>query len=75
MLEKNPKKRIGNTEEIKKHKFFKEIEWNEMEFKRIKPPLDLVKIKEENGTITLSDPRKTTYTSLPYLRPVIVITY
>lgn len=34
-----------------------------------------IKIKEENGTITLSDPRKTTYTSLPYLRPVIVITY
>ena len=46
LLEKNPKKRIGNTEEIKKHKFFKEIEWNEMEFKRIKPPLDLVKIKK-----------------------------
>ena len=47
LLEKNPKKRIGNTEEIKKHKFFKEIEWNEMEFKRIKPPLDLIKIKKE----------------------------
>ena len=37
LLEKNPKKRIGMTEEIKKHKFFKEIEWNELEFKRIKP--------------------------------------
>ena len=36
LLEKNPKKRIGNAEEIKKHKFFKEIEWNELEFKRIK---------------------------------------
>jgi serine/threonine protein kinase len=47
LLEKNPKKRIGNAEEIKKHKFFKEIEWNELEFKRINPPLDLVKIKKK----------------------------
>ena len=45
LMEKNPKKRIGNTEEIKKHKFFKGIEWNELEFKRINPPLDLVKNK------------------------------
>ena len=44
LLEKNPKKRIG-IEDIKKHKFFKEIEWNELEFKRINPPLDLVQIK------------------------------
>ena len=45
LLEKNPKKRIGIIEDIKKHNFFKEIEWNELEFKRIKPPLDLVKAK------------------------------
>ena len=47
LLEKNPKKRIGIAEEIKNHKFFKDIEWNELEFKRIKPPLDLVKIKKK----------------------------
>ena len=47
LLEKNPKKRIGLTEDVKKHKFFKDIEWNELEFKRIKPPLDLVKIKKK----------------------------
>ena len=46
LLEKDPKKRIGITEDIKKHEFFNGIEWNELEFKRIKPPLDLVKIKE-----------------------------
>ena len=46
LLDKNPKKRIGLSEEIKKHKFFKEIEWNELEFKRINPPLDLVQIKK-----------------------------
>ena len=45
LLEKNPKKRIGIIEDIKKHNFFKGIEWNELEFKRIKPPLDLVKTK------------------------------
>ena len=47
LLEKNPKKRIGVTEDVKKHKFFKDIEWNELEFKRIKPPLDLVSIKKK----------------------------
>ena len=47
LLEKNPKKRIGLTEDVKKHKFFKDIEWNELEFKRIKPPLDLVSIKKK----------------------------
>ena len=48
LLEKDKKKRIGMTEDIKKHIFFKDIEWNELEFKRIKPPLDLVKIKKLN---------------------------
>jgi serum/glucocorticoid-regulated kinase 2 len=45
LLEKNPKKRIRVIEDIKKHDFFKGIEWNELEFKRIVPPLDLVKFK------------------------------
>ena len=45
MLEKNPGKRI-DLDEVKAHKFFKDIDWNELEVKSIKPPLDLVKIKE-----------------------------
>ena len=47
LLEKNPEKRI-DIEEIKKHKFFKGIDWNELEVKNIKPPRDLNKIKEMN---------------------------
>jgi len=46
LLEKDPKVRIRIADNIKKHKFFEEIEWNELEFKRIKPPLDLLKIKK-----------------------------
>ena len=44
MLEKNPGKRI-DLDEVKAHKFFKDIDWNELEVKSFKPPLDLVKIK------------------------------
>ena len=50
LLDKNPNKRIGITmdkSEIKNHSFFKEIEWNELEFKRIKPPLDLNQNKKK----------------------------
>ena len=59
LLEKNPKKRIGIAKEIKKHKFFKDIEWNELEFKRIKPPLDLVKTKKiYEGKININKDNK-----------------
>ena len=46
LLEKNPEKRI-DLDDIKKHKFFKEIDWNELELKNIKPPLDLIRMKEK----------------------------
>ena len=45
LLEKNPEKRI-DLEDIKKHKFFKGIDWNELEVRNIKPPRDLNKMKE-----------------------------
>ena len=45
LLEKNPEKRI-DLEDIKKHKFFEGIDWNELEVKNIKPPRDLNKMKE-----------------------------
>ena len=53
LLEKNPQKRI-DLEDIKKHKFFKGIDWNELELKNIKPPRDLNKIRENyfNGNQT-----------------------
>ena len=46
LLEKNPEKRI-DLDDIKKHKFFKGIDWNELELKNIKPPLDLIKMKQK----------------------------
>ena len=45
LLEKNPEKRI-DLEDIKKHKFFEGIDWNELEVKNIKPPRDLNQMKE-----------------------------
>ena len=46
LLEKNPEKRI-DLDDIKKHKFFKGIDWNELELKNIKPPLDLIQMKQK----------------------------
>ena len=45
-MEKNPEKRI-DLDDIKKHKFFKGIDWNELELKNIKPPLDLIQMKQK----------------------------
>jgi serine/threonine protein kinase len=49
LLKKNPNKRIGNSEDdakpIKEHPFFKDIDWNKILQKEIKPPLD-VEIKK-----------------------------
>lgn len=33
-----PKERLKNAEEVKKHEFFKEIDWDELNAKTIKPP-------------------------------------
>src|SRR5690554_6962509 len=37
LLERNPRKRLGNAEDIKKHPFFREIEWSKMDGKQIQP--------------------------------------
>jgi serum/glucocorticoid-regulated kinase 2 len=44
ILNKDPRKRFG-IKEIKEHIFFKDINWDEMELRKCKMPLDLVKIK------------------------------
>ncbi|ETW47985.1 AGC/AKT protein kinase [Plasmodium falciparum MaliPS096_E11] len=42
LFEKNPKKRLGSggtdAQEIKKHPFFKNINWNDVLYKKVKPP-------------------------------------
>lgn len=40
-LKKKPEERIGyaNTEDIKKHEFFQDINWEEMEQKKYDPPI------------------------------------
>ncbi len=42
LLQKNPKKRVGSSaedaEDIKKHAFFKDIDWEKLEKKQIAPP-------------------------------------
>ena len=50
LLDKDPKKRLGvnDKNKIKEHEFFNDINWEELEKKHIKPPIDLVCIKLEN---------------------------
>ena len=40
MLDKDPKKRI-TIKDIKKHPFFKEIDWNLLSQRKINPPVKL----------------------------------
>ena len=46
MLEKDPKKRI-KIQEIKKHPFFRDIDWDLVSNKKMQPPLEMVNLREE----------------------------
>ena len=69
MLHKDPKKRIGinnDKSDLKNHEFFKDINWEDMALKKVKPPLDMVDVKEEfnlNEKVEFND---TDYTSENY---------
>ena len=50
LLDKDPKKRIGinnDKSDLKSHKFFDDINWEDLAMKKISPPLDLLNIKKE----------------------------
>ena len=50
LLDKDPKKRIGinnDKSDLKSHKFFEDINWEDLAMKKISPPLDLVNVKKE----------------------------
>ena len=53
LLCKDPKERIGvyDIGEIKKHKFFNDIDWIKLAKMQIVPPINLVKNKQENKNI------------------------
>ena len=59
LLEKDPDKRFGvfDKEEIKKHPFFKGIDWEKLIKKEINPPINFIKQKIENDK--LFDDKKT----------------
>ena len=48
LLCKDPKDRVQDIGEIKKHKFFKDIDWVKLGKLQVVPPLNLVKNKMEN---------------------------
>ena len=52
LLNKDPKNRIGvgSKEEIKKHPFFYDIDWERLYKKKIEPPINLVECKKELNT-------------------------
>ncbi len=50
MLDKNPKKRIGienDKSDLKNHEFFRDINWDDIMNKKIKPPVEMVDVREE----------------------------
>jgi len=61
LLERNPKKRLGggsgDVEEIKKHPFFKSIDWTKLENKEIEPPFRPYLINELD--VRFFDPEST----------------
>lgn len=38
LLEREPAKRIGDVKKIKRHPFFKKIDWDQLMLKKLKPP-------------------------------------
>ena len=67
LLEKNPQKRI-ELDDIKKHKFFRGIEWEYFDSKNNKPPLNLIKLKQkyyaEKGNDKIIDHNETSNENL-----------
>ena len=50
MLNKNPNKRIGienDKSDLKNHEFFRDINWDDIMKKKIKPPVEMVDVREE----------------------------
>ena len=50
MLNKNPQKRIGienDKSDLKNHEFFRDINWDDIMKKKIKPPVEMVDVREE----------------------------
>ena len=58
LLCKDPKERVQDISEIKKHSFFKNIDWNKLGKMQIVPPLNLVKNKFENKNYICFKSRK-----------------
>ena len=48
MLNKNPKNRIS-IDAMKSHDFFREINWDDLANKKIKPPIEMIDLKAEYG--------------------------
>ena len=50
MLDKNPKNRIGienDKSDLKNHEFFRDINWDDIMQKKIKPPVEMIDVREE----------------------------
>ena len=52
LLIKEPTKRIGinnDKSDLKNHVFFKDINWEDIALKKIKPPMDMVNVRDDNN--------------------------
>ena len=65
ILNKDPRKRFG-IKEIKEHTFFRDVNWDLIEKRCEKSPLDLVKIKEENNKRKLEEKKDSFFFDVDY---------
>ena len=65
ILNKDPRKRFG-IKEIKEHTFFRDVNWDLIEKRCEKSPLDLVKIKEENDKRKLEEKKDSFFFDVDY---------
>lgn len=50
MLDKDPKNRIGiqnDKSDLKNHEFFSDINWEDIMNKKVKPPVEMIDVREE----------------------------
>ena len=79
MLHKDPKKRIGienDKSDLKNHEFFRDINWDDIMKKKIKPPVEMVDVREEYDLKEKVEFKDTDYTNEnQYLRRITGFTF
>jgi serine/threonine protein kinase len=66
LLRRDPKKRISNASDVKKHKWFKKINWDDVSEKKVKPIFKpVVKSEEDCSNIDMQFLREEIKETMP----------